>query len=280
MVDGVLLLVDASEGPLPQTRFVLRKAPEAKLPVILVVNKVDRPDADRGGRERGLRAARPRRGREPDRVPDRLRRMRARAARAWSRRRSPDDLQPPGAPARDDSCRSTTPEHSLQALVTNLDACSYVGRLALARVHGTIRKGQQVAWCCADGRIERAKVTELYVTEALAGPGRGRRGRPGRDRRRRGPACRTIGETSRTLLGRPRPLPVTQVDKPSLSMTIGINTPPLSGREGDKLTASMPKGCSTRSSSGTGLAPRPPHRASGHGRCRAAASSSWPCSSS
>ena len=155
MVDGVLLLVDASEGPLPQTRFVLRKALELSLPVVLVVNKVDRPDARvRGGRERGVRALpRPRRERVADRVPDRLRERarRPRRARAGRARRRPAAAVRDAA--RDDPAAvATTPTHPLQALVTNLDASPYVGRLALLRVHhGTLRKGAQVAWCRADG---------------------------------------------------------------------------------------------------------------------------------
>ena len=123
------------------------------------------------------------------------------------------------------------PEHPLQALVTNLDASPYVGRLAICRVrNGNIRKGQQIAWCRADGSIERAQVAELYVTEALervdaagAGPGgdhRHRRDRRGHDRRDAG--------RSRD----PRPLPVITVDEPAMSITIGVNTSPLAGREG------------------------------------------------
>ena len=183
MVDGVLLLVDASEGPLPQTRFVLRKALEARLPVLLVVNKVDRPDARAdGGRGRGLRALpRPRRRREPDRVPDRLLQRTGRSRRALGRptawtttsARCSTRCSPPSRR------RSFEEGHPLQALVTNLDASPYVGRLAVCRVHnGTIRAGQQIAWCRSTGAVERAKVTELYVTDALdrveaeeAGPG-------------------------------------------------------------------------------------------------------------
>ena len=182
MVDGVLLLVDASEGPLPQTRFVLRKALEARLPVVLVVNKVDRPDArteavvnevyelfldldaDESQIEFPIVYANARAGQ---------RRPRTRRARRRSRPADRETLLATVPPPAYD------PDHPLQALVTNLDASPYVGRLALLRVqHGTIRKGEQVAWCRADGSIERARVTELYVTEALdrvpadeAGPG-------------------------------------------------------------------------------------------------------------
>ncbi len=181
MVDGVLLLVDASEGPLPQTRFVLRKSLEARLPVILVVNKIDRPDArttevvdevyqlflDLDADEHQIEF--------PILYAD------ARAGRCGPNPASlPEDLEP-----LFDALRTHIPapsyeeDHPLQALVTNLDASPYVGRLALCRVrHGTIRRGQEVAWCRADGTIEPAKISELYVSEALdrveaeeAGPG-------------------------------------------------------------------------------------------------------------
>jgi GTP-binding protein len=239
MVDGVLLLVDASEGPLPQTRFVLRKALEARLPVVLVVNKVDRPDA---------------RAKE---VVDEVYELfldldadeaqiefpivfcNARAGRAGF---EPDELAPDLGPLVQTLLASVPPpsydpEHPLQALVTNLDASPYVGRLALLRIHhGTLRKGAPIAWCRADGTIENARVTELYVSEALdrvpvdeAGPGEivALAGLPEV----------TIGETIADP-DDPRPLPVTAVDEPSLSMTLGINTSPLAGTEGDKVTAS------------------------------------------
>ncbi len=242
MVDGVLLLVDASEGPLPQTRFVLRKALEARLPVILVVNKVDRPDArtaevvdevyelfldldaDESQIEFPIVYCNAKTGRaslEPD--PDAL----------------DADLQPLldlileriPAPAYEEG-------HPLQALVTNLDASPYLGRLALCRVqHGTIRRGQQVAWCRADGSIERAKVTELYVTEALDRVDAEEAG-AGEIIAVAGIPEVTIGETLADP-DDPRPLPVITVDEPSLSMTIGINTSPLAGRAGDKLTARL-----------------------------------------
>src|SRR5436190_13366394 len=181
MVDGVLLLVDASEGPLPQTRFVLRKALESRLPVILVVNKVDRPDArvkevvheveelflDLDADEHQIDfpilysdARRGRCGTSPEHLEDSLDPLFATLVE-----RIPAPFYEEGYP--------------LQALVTNLDASPYVGRLALCRVfNGTIRRGQAVAWCRADGTIEPAKVGELYVTEVLervdaeeAGPG-------------------------------------------------------------------------------------------------------------
>jgi GTP-binding protein TypA/BipA len=130
--------------------------------------------------------------------------------------------------------------HPLQALVTNLDADSYVGRLALCRIqHGRIAKGQDVAWCRADGTIERARITELYVTEALDRVAAAEAG-PGEIVAIAGLPYVTIGETIADLED-PRPLPVSVVDEPSLSMTIGINTSPLAGLDGDRLTATQVK---------------------------------------
>jgi GTP-binding protein len=242
MVDGILLLVDASEGPLPQTRFVLRKALEKRLPVVLVVNKVDRPDArvEEVVNEvyelfLDLDAA-------EDQIEFPIVYTIARDGRAGL---APDalaeDLTPLfGTLLETIPAPTHDPGHPLQALVTNLDASPYVGRLALLRVrHGTLEKGQQIAWCRADGTIESARATELYVAEALdrvpadaVGPGDivALAGLPGV----------TIGETIADA-DDPRPLPVTSVDEPSLSVTIGINTSPLAGTEGDRLTASMVK---------------------------------------
>jgi GTP-binding protein len=242
MVDGVLLLVDASEGPLPQTRFVLRKALEAKLPVILVVNKVDRQDA---------------RSREVvDEVYELFLDLDADEsqiefpilycnARTGSCSTDPDDegtdLKPLFEALLDHiPAPAFEPDHPLQALVTNLDASPYVGRLALCRVrHGIIRRGQQVAWCRADGSIEHVKVTELYVTEALERVAAEEAG-PGEIIAIAGLADVTIGETLADPED-PRPLPVITIDEPSLSMTIGINTSPLAGLEGTKLTARLVK---------------------------------------
>jgi GTP-binding protein len=242
MVDGVLLLVDASEGPLPQTRFVLRKSLESHLPVILVVNKVDRPDArtaevvdevyqlflDLDADEHQIEF--------PILYAD------ARAGRCGP---DPDDL-PADLETLFDALRTHIPapsyeaDHPLQALVTNLDASPYVGRLALCRVrHGTIRRGQAVAWCRSDGTIEPAKIVELYVTEALDRVEAEEAG-PGEIVAIAGIDEITIGETLADP-DDPRPLPVTRVDEPSLSMTIGINTAPLSGRDGTRLTASQVK---------------------------------------
>ena len=242
MVDGVLLLVDASEGPLPQTRFVLRKALESKLPVILVINKVDRADArikevvdevyelflDLDADEHQIE------------FPI----LYANARAGWASldpHEHGDDLEPLfealfkhiPAPVYED-------DHPLQALVTNLDASPYVGRLALCRVrHGTIRRGQIVAWCRVGGEIERVKVTELYVTEALDRIDADEAG-PGEIIAIAGLSEVTIGETLADP-DDPRPLPIPHVDEPSLSMTIGINTSPLAGLDGTKLTARLVK---------------------------------------
>jgi GTP-binding protein len=242
MVDGVLLLVDASEGPLPQTRFVLRKALEAKLPVVLVVNKVDRPDARAKDVVDEVYELFLDLDADESQIEFPIVFCNARAGRAGF---EPDELAPDLAPLVETllttvPAPSYDPGHPLQALVTNLDASPYVGRLALCRIHhGTLRKGAQIAWCRADGTIEPAKVTELYVSEALdrvtvdeAGPGEivALAGLPEV----------TIGETIADP-NDPRPLPVTTVDEPSLSITIGINTSPLAGKEGTRLTASQVK---------------------------------------
>ena len=243
MVDGVLLLVDASEGPLPQTRFVLRKALEAHLPVVLVVNKVDRPDArikevvdevyelflDLDADERQIEFP--------------IVYCNARAGLAsLDPAESGADLEPLFQVLFDHiPVPSFEDGHPMQALVTNLDASPYVGRLALCRVkNGVIRRGQQVAWCRVDGSIERVKVTELYVTEALDRVPADEAG-PGEIIAIAGLAEVTIGETLADP-DDPRPLPVIQIDEPSLGMTIGINTSPLSGQEGSKLTARLVKG--------------------------------------
>ena len=248
MVDGVLLLVDASEGPLPQTRFVLRKTLEAKLPVILVVNKIDRADArpaevldavydlfiDLGATEEQIEfpvvycnARAGSAALEPQDVAD-----------------SPDlkvlmdlliDHIP--APAYEEG-------HPLQALVTNLDASPYVGRLALCRVfNGNLRKGQSVAWCRHDGTTERVRINELYITEALdrvdAPPeGVG----PGDIIAVAGIPEIMIGDTLADP-DDPQPLPVITIDDPSIGMTLGVNTSPVAGQTvsgiapGNKLTA-------------------------------------------
>src|SRR3989454_6673911 len=242
MVDGVLLLVDASEGPLPQTRFVLRKALEAHLPVVLVVNKVDRPDARVQEVVDEVYELFLDLDADESQIEFPIVYANARAGQAGL---APDDLADDLGPLVQTllatvPAPSYDPEHPLQALVTNLDASPYVGRLALLRVqHGTIRKGEQVAWCRADGTIERARVTELYVTEALDRVPADAAG-PGEIVALAGLPEVTIGETIADPTD-PRPLPVTTVDEPSLSVTIGINTSPLAGTEGTRLTAGQIK---------------------------------------
>jgi GTP-binding protein len=238
MVDGVLLLVDASEGPLPQTRFVLRKALDAQLPVILVVNKVDRPDARIGEVVNEVYELFLDLDADERQIEFPIVYTNARAGwAALEEGAVGTDLGPLmdlllehiPAPLHD-------PEHPFQALVTNLDASPYVGRLALCRVrHGTVRRGQQVAWCRSDGEITRATIGELYVTDALDRVDAQEAG-AGEIIAVAGIAEVTIGETLADI-DDPRPLPVITVDEPSLSVTIGINTSPLAGRSGSKLTA-------------------------------------------
>ena len=242
MVDGIVLLVDAAEGPLPQTRFVLRKALARDLPVVLVINKVDRPDA--------------RISEVVDEVYELFFDIDARddqvdfpilycAARDGWAATDPDtkgtDLDPlfkvllehMPAPSYEEG-------HPLQAWVTNLDADPYVGRLAMCRiVNGSLKKGQALALSQVDGTIKKVKINELYLTHALtrvpsdeAGPG----------------DLVAVSGIEDILIGEtlvdpedPRPMPVIKVDEPALSMTIGVNTSPLAGKEGSKLTARMIK---------------------------------------
>jgi GTP-binding protein len=242
MVDGVLLLVDASEGPLPQTRFVLRKALQARLPVVLVVNKVDRPDARSDEVVNEVYELFLDLDADEHQIEFPIVYCNARAGKAGLQEDElADDLGPLVQTILDTVPAPTyDPNHPLQALVTNLDADSYVGRLALCRIrHGTMRKGATVAWCRADGTIANARITELYVTEALERVSHAEAG-PGEIVAIAGIPEVTIGETIADPED-PRPLPVTTVDEPSLSITIGINTSPLAGTEGDRLTASMVK---------------------------------------
>jgi GTP-binding protein len=242
MVDGVLLLVDASEGPLPQTRFVLRKALESKLPVILVVNKVDRPDARVAEVVDEVYELFLDLEADEHQIEFPIVYCNAKAGVASLHYEPGRAIQEENlAPLLDlllEHIPAPTydPEHPLQALVTNLDASPYVGRLAICRVrHGTIRKGQQIAWCRADGSIQRATVAELYVTDALDRVDAPEAG-PGEVIAVAGIAEVTIGETLADL-GDPRPLPVITVDEPAMSITLGVNTSPLAGKDGDKLTA-------------------------------------------
>jgi GTP-binding protein len=243
MVDGVLLLVDASEGPLPQTRFVLRKALESRLPVILVVNKVDRPDARVSEVIDEVYELFLDLDADEEQIEFPIVYCNARAGIATLEYDAGVAVPTEGtlAPLLDLLVQRIPaprydPDHPLQALVTNLDASPYVGRLAICRVrNGSIKRGQQVAWCRADGRIERAQVSELYVTDALDRVDAPEAG-PGEIIAVAGIPEITIGETLADPQD-PRPLPVITVDEPSLSITLGTNTSPLAGREGTKLTA-------------------------------------------
>jgi GTP-binding protein len=242
MVDGVLLLVDASEGPLPQTRFVLRKALEAGLPVILVVNKVDRPDARVAEVVDEVYELFLDLDADEHQIEFPIVYCNAKAGVA-SLDYAPGDKLDSGnlSPLLDLLLARISPptydsDAPLQALVTNLDASPYVGRLAICRVrNGVIRKGQQIAWCRANGSIEKAQVAELYVTEALDRVDAAEAG-PGEIIAVAGIAEVTIGETLADP-GDPRPLPVITVDEPAMSVTLGVNTSPLAGKDGTKITA-------------------------------------------
>ena len=243
MVDAVVLLVDSSEGPLPQTRFVLRKALESNLPVILVINKVDRPDARIAEVLDETYALFLDLDATEEQIDFPIVYTNARAGHASND--GPDQLHENLEPLFDTILKHVPapehdPNHPLQALVTNLDASPYMGRLALCRIHhGTMRKGETVAWCRADGTIENVKLTELYITEELERLPADEAG-PGDIVAIAGIPEVTIGETIAAVEDA-RPLPVIAVDEPSLSMTIGINTSPLVGKSGKKLTATMVK---------------------------------------
>ena len=243
MVDAVVLLVDSSEGPLPQTRFVLRKALESHLPVILVINKVDRPDARIAEVLDETYALFLDLDATEEQIDFPIVYTNARAGHASND--GPDQLHENLEPLFDTILKHVPapehdPAHPLQALVTNLDASPYMGRLALCRIHhGTMRKGETVAWCRADGTIENVKLTELYITEELERLPADEAG-PGDIVAIAGIPEVTIGETIAAVEDA-RPLPVIAVDEPSLSMTIGINTSPLVGKSGKKLTATMVK---------------------------------------
>ena len=249
MVDGVLLLVDASEGPLPQTRFVLRKALEADLPVVLVVNKVDRPDARIAEVVHEVEELFLDLDADLHQLDFPIVYCVSREGKASLERPADGAGLPDGAtlkPLLDllierIPAPEFDPEAPLQALVTNLDSSPYLGRVALCRiVNGHLHKGDTVAWCRADGTTEKAKISELFITEELDRVAADKVG-PGEIIAIAGIPEITIGETL-TDLEDPRPLPVIHIDDPSLSMTIGINTSPLAGKEGTQLTARLVKG--------------------------------------
>ena len=248
MVDGVVLLVDASEGPLPQTRFVLRKTLEARLPVVLVINKVDRPDAriaevldacyelfiDLDASE--------------EQIEFPIVYASAKAGRASLNRpgngQLPDseNLEPLFQVLRDTvPAPSYDPGAPLQAHVTNLDASSYLGRIGLCRIYnGTLKRGQQAALIRRDGSLERVKISELFLTEALERVSADSAG-PGDIVAIAGIPDIMIGETIADPED-PRPLPLITVDEPAISMTIGVNNSPLAGRDkGTKVTARLVK---------------------------------------
>ena len=280
MVDGVMLLVDASEGPLPQTRFVLRKALEAGLPVVLVVNKVDRPDARIGEVVNEVYELFLDLDANEEQIEFPIVYTNAKAGRASTEEGTEGtDLRPLldllveriPAPTYEES-------HPLQARVTNLDADPYVGRLALCRVHhGTIRKGQQVAWFRRDGTVENVKIAELYVNEGLARVAADEAG-PGEIIALAGIPEITIGETIADP-DDPRPLPLIAIDEPALGVTIGINNSPLAGQSGSRLTARRCRTASSRSWWATSRSAWSTATAATPGRSRAAASCSSPCSS-
>ena len=251
MVDGVVLLVDASEGPLPQTRFVLRKALTARLPVILCVNKVDRPDSRiaevvEETSELFLDLLEDDTADAADLLDFPVVYASARTGRA-SLTQPENGTQPDGTDleALFATILSTVPapvyddEAPLQAHVTNLDSSNFLGRLALLRVYnGTIAKGQTVMWCRHDGTQQRVKITELLMTEALERKPADSAG-PGDIIAVAGIPEITIGETLADP-DDPIPLPLITVDEPAISMTIGTNTSPMVGRvRGSKVTARM-----------------------------------------
>ena len=242
MVDAVVLLVDAAEGPLPQTRFVLRKTLEARLPVVLLINKVDRPDARISEVVTEVENLFLDLDADDDQISFPI--LYASARQGWASLNVEDtsgDLTPLFETIRDSvPAPEFTEGHGLQALVCNLDASPYLGRLALCRIiNGTLVRGQRVAWCHLDGTIEYAKVAELFITVALERVPAESAG-PGDIVAVAGFETITIGETLADP-DNPIALEPLHVDEPSLSMTIGINTSPLAGTEGKLLTARQVK---------------------------------------
>ncbi len=242
MVDGIVLLVDAAEGPLPQTRFVLRKALAHEMPVILVINKIDRPDARVAAVVDDVYELFMDLDASADQLDFPIVYCSGRDGHASLDLAEPGQNLGPLCDVIVDTIPAPTYTEGapLQAWVTNLDANPYLGRLALCRVvEGTLRKGAQVAWCRTDGTIQRTKVAELFLTEQLT--------RVPVDSARPGDLVAvagideiTIGETLADP-DDPRPLPVISVDEPAIAMTVGINTSPLAGRDGTKLTARLVK---------------------------------------
>jgi len=247
MVDGVLLLVDASEGPLPQTRFVLRKALAKDLPVILVINKVDRADARIGAVVNETYELFLDLDAKENQIDFPIIFASAKAGRASLTQ--PADGGMPDGENLDilfETIFSTIPApvfHEgapLQAHVTNLDSSPYLGRLALCRVHeGTIKKGQTVSWMKTDQSIEKVRISELLITEGLERVPATEAG-PGDIIAVAGIETITLGETLADAENS-HALPLITVDEPSISMTVGINTAPLAGQSGKKLTARLVK---------------------------------------
>ena len=238
MVDGVLLLVDAAEGPRPQTRFVLRKALEAKLSIVVVINKVDRPDQRINEVIEEIYELFLDLEASEDQIDFPIIYTDARTGTATLDPEIPGNdlnpffkvlLQSVPPPAGD-------PNDPLQVHVTNLDASPYLGRLAVCRViSGVLRENSIVAWCRTDGSIEQAKIATITLTEALSQVEVEEAG-PGEIAYVSGIVDVTIGETF-TDLENPHPLPFISVDEPTLSMSIGVNTSPVAGNDGDKITA-------------------------------------------